>query len=132
MYLDKAKHIVARLAQLDLDDEEQREAAVARVARALMSAVDGEAWTGLIERVEGWKTETTLKATEAAYGACLNAIREAAVVCEYPALEDWWATTAYEDVISPDDQLFREKPINLKRVAIEAFNAARRSRRVEA
>jgi len=110
---------------MDLEDSKQRAAACQRLERALTSTSVGVPLLDVLAKMEkriadgGDPTGALLK--------CADELRGAVAVYTYPSLESWWDSTSYVDVIDDEDQVFRDKPINLKRIVLEAFNAARRA-----
>jgi len=126
VYRAKAEHIVVRLSQLDLDNPVQKEAAVKRLTMALTNAVAGAPWAELLDKFRDWAVCEDSRLS-LAYVKCAEAVEELGLKYDYPTLEDWWASTSYQDEIGVDDQVFRDKPTHLKRIALEAFNAARRA-----
>jgi hypothetical protein len=49
---------------------------------------------------------------------------------QFVRMEDWWESTTYEDVLSVEDLQARERSLHLKRIALEAFIVARKTRPV--
>lgn len=134
VFYERAEHLVQRLAKADLKDPKAFAEAVSRVERVLMNATAGQAWNVLVSELEERarllevaQPDTVKYAEVRGLRAAAARLKETATAYAYPTLDAWWETTAYQDAITADDAAFRDKPIHLKRIALEAFNAARRT-----
>ena len=123
---DRAVHLITRLRNLDLAEERDFDQAVEQVTKVLTGATSGEAWKALADVIEA-NARGEPAGVKAALLRCSQMVRAEAQAYAYPTMENWWKTTSYPDVIEVQEQMFRDKPIHLKRIALEAFNAGRRS-----
>ena len=128
LHRHRAKSLITRLAAMDLNDEIDRDQAVDQVVHMLTSAVAGEEIKVAVGVLRTRAKEAVSYEARVACEEAAELMEQVATVYVYETLEDWWDTTSHPDVISVDDQLFRDKPIPLKRLVLEAFRASRKAR----
>ena len=121
----RAEQLVDRLMQLDLHDPEQRAKAVERMTQVISAQCGLTLLQPVIEEFEAWAKESG--SAGGPFLDCAESLKEVVPTFAHATMDEWWETTSYQDEIGVDDQLFRDKPIRLKRIALEAFNAARRA-----
>ena len=125
---ERASHLVSRLVGLDLREGPQRADAVDRVEKAFAGMVASGVWQDLLAMLDEYRLSIVTEESRGLLDRVEDLLRANAVTYVHPTLEDWWSTTAYQDEIGVDDAAFQNKPIHLKRIALEAFNVARRTR----